>query len=426
MGILWTGTLTHIAFAQGKWGADSATAIQEYSLYLEYAKQKDYQNAYPHWQWLVTHAPQVNEGLYIRGARILKHLIKIEKDPQRKQRLIDSLMNLYDQRIRYFNKRADNLARKGADLLKYRPQAFDSAYYWLKESVAGNTTIYSAPYYFIVTAVKRVKAGQQTKKALLTDYEQATALIDQNIAQHGNKSDKWQRSADKINKLMAPFLDCDAIAKALGPTFQQRKDDTTFVKKLIRLLEVKKCQSPYYAEALEAYLAQTGDAATMRKLGRYLLKNGQAERALHIFNTYKERLQNPIDQAIAELSIADVHRQKGQYAIAKTHILKAIRLNPNYGAAYLMLGDIYVSGRKSCGDEFAQKAIYWVAVDKYTLARAKDPSVADEANKRIALYQKYFPSKEDIFFHMGGDAEGKPYQVKCWINETTTVRARPE
>ncbi len=419
------GYSSHV-LAQGKWGADSARAIQEYSLYLEYAKQKDYATAYPHWQWLVTHAPRVNEGLYIRGARILKHLIKTEKDPQRKARLIDSLLALYDQRIHYFNKRPDNLARKAADLLKYRPKEIDSAYAWLKEALQGNTSIYSAPYYFIVSAVKRVKAQKQTKEELMADYQLAMQVVDHYLAQNGKKKEKWQQSADKVNKLMAPYLDCESIESALGPTFRQRKDDTVFVKKFIRLLEVKKCQDPIYAEALEAYVAQTADAASLRKLGRYLIKSGRADEALKMFNTYKGRLNDPNDQAVIELSIADVYREKGQYAAAKRHIMAALRLRPDYGAAYLMLGDVYVAGHKTCGDEFAQKAVYWVAVDKYMLARSKDPSIADEANKRIRLYQKYFPSKEDIFFHMGGNAEGKPYQVKCWINETTTVRPRPE
>ncbi len=413
--------------AQGKWGADSAKAVVEYSLYLEFVKQKDYPTAYPHWQWLFQNAPRLNEGLYIRGEKILKSLIKAEKDAARKSRLIDSLMMVYDQRSQYFNKRAKNTAKKAIAWLQYHPKAYDSSYTWLKEALKEKPEVYAAPYYFIVTAVKRVKAGKQTKEELMADYQLAMEVIDHYLNSNTKKKDKWQTSADKVNKLMAPYLDCDAIKAAFGPALEKRKDDTVFVKKLLRLLEAKQCRSPLYAEALEAFLTQRADADMLRKLGKYYLKTGQTDKALTAFKAYGSKLKSPAEQAVVELSIADVYRAKGQYATAKSHAMKAIRLNPNYGLAYIFLGDLYVAGRSACGgNAFEKQAVYWAAVDKYIQAQQKDPSVAAQANKRIATYSKHFPSKEEIFFQLGANGMGQSYTVKCWINETTTVRARSE
>ncbi len=416
-------TTATTARAQSKWGRDSAKAVVEYSLYLEFVKQKDYPMAYQHWQWLFENAPRINEGLYIRGIKILKALIKSEKDPARKERLIDSLMRVHDQRIRYFDKRAENTAKKAIDWLKYRPKAYDSTYVWLKEALQAKPNLYAAPYYYIVTAVKRTKAGKGTKEELLADYQLATTVVDHYLASDTKKKEKWQSSLDKINKLMAPYLDCDAIVQSFGKPLQEKRADTVFVKKLIRLLEAKKCQQPLYATALEAYLKQRPDAKILRKLSQYYLRKKQPDRALEVFKRYGSQLSSPADRATVELSMANVYLQKGQYATAKTHAMKAIRLKPDYGLAYIVLGDIYVAGRSACaGNDFEKQAVYWVAVDKYILAKQKDPSVAAQANKRIATYSKHFPTKEEIFFQLGASGIGQSYTVKCWINETTTVR----
>ena len=87
-----------------------------------------------------------------------------------------------------------------------------------------------------------------------------------------------------------------------------------------------------------------------------------------------------------------------------------------------MIGDMYAASSKSCGsNDLEKKAVYWVAVDKYYMAKQLDPEVTELANSRIKAYSIYFPPKEDIFFHNLN--EGDEYMVECWINEKTKVRA---
>ena len=66
-------------------------------------------------------------------------------------------------------------------------------------------------------------------------------------------------------------------------------------------------------------------------------------------------------------------------------------------------------------------AVFWVAVDMFSKAKRVDPSIADKANENIGIYSKYFPSSEEIFFQ--GLKVGDSYQVGCWINASTTIRA---
>ena len=111
----------------------------------------------------------------------------------------------------------------------------------------------------------------------------------------------------------------------------------------------------------------------------------------------------------------------GNYETAKKYALKSAELNPESGYPYLLLGNIYAAGNKTCGEkEFEHKAIYWAAVDQFIKAKQVDPELTDEANNFIEAYSPHFPNQEDAFFE--GYNNGDTYTIGCWINETTTVR----
>ena len=58
-------------------------------------------------------------------------------------------------------------------------------------------------------------------------------------------------------------------------------------------------------------------------------------------------------------------------------------------------------------------------------AKSVDSSCASDANKLIATYSQYFPSKEDIFFHRDLELNG-PFRVGGWIGRTTTCTPKAE
>jgi tetratricopeptide (TPR) repeat protein len=135
-----------------------------------------------------------------------------------------------------------------------------------------------------------------------------------------------------------------------------------------------------------------------------------------------EKLESPADRADGMILLANSYKETGNKVRAREAALKAIQARPNDGHAYILIGDLYAASAEECGsNDLTTNAVYWVAVDKYIEARRVDSSVADEANQRINIYKKYFPSLETIFFY--GHAEGETYRVECWINETTTMRA---
>lgn len=63
--------------AQGKYGADSAECIKYLSYYQEYFKQKNYDEAIPHWRKAFKLCPPTaNQTMLINGAVMYRNLIK--------------------------------------------------------------------------------------------------------------------------------------------------------------------------------------------------------------------------------------------------------------------------------------------------------------------------------------------------------------
>ena len=88
----------------------------------------------------------------------------------------------------------------------------------------------------------------------------------------------------------------------------------------------------------------------------------------------------------------------------------------------MLIGTIW--GSQKCeGNDIEKRAPYWVAVDYMRKAKNADETLADEANKMIAQYSKYFPQQSEAF--MFDVLDGASYTVSCGgMRETTIVRTQ--
>jgi hypothetical protein len=123
------------------------------------------------------------------------------------------------------------------------------------------------------------------------------------------------------------------------------------------------------------------------------------------------------------MSIAKAYSYKKSYAQAKSAALKAVGLKKEWGAPYMLIGDCYAQSSSTCDDgELGRYGVYWAAVDQDKKAKAVDGSLASVANKKIASISSRFPETKDVFFF--GKKNGDSYTVKCWINESTTIKTK--
>jgi tetratricopeptide (TPR) repeat protein len=152
------------------------------------------------------------------------------------------------------------------------------------------------------------------------------------------------------------------------------------------------------------------------------LNHGDYDKALEYFKEAIVLFETNEQKVDPWYMIALVYQIKDNYPASRTAAYEALKLKPNFGKAYLLIGDLYAaSGSKCKTDEAIPLDYCWAADDKYARAAAVDPSVSDQAREKRKKISSSFPSEADKFVR-GWTTPGVEYTVGCWIQEKTTVR----
>ena len=412
-------------------GEDSIRCIKNMSLYREYVKQKSYDIALDSWKIVYTECPKASLYTYIDGIKMIKSTIRKTEDQAQKNILVDSMMRIYDKRIKYFNKKGFVLGNKGLDLIKYSENTVETrerGYGYLKESIelqkykskASQLLTFMQTSKYLFTA-DIIDGGQ-----VVTDYGMVIEIAEYIIAnkKKGYKNViKAKPSVDQVFETSGAAT-CEDLIPFYTAKFAETPEDTEFLKKSISMLRATKCTDSDFFFEISKKLNSIEPTATLAyELAR--TKN-QAEKLDESVIYYKQAIELEVEdlqKAKYYLELADVTRRLGDYPQARTYALKSIEFDTTSGLPYIIIGNIYAASCESCAEkEFEQKAVYWAAVDKFVKAKKVDPELTDDANKYIEAYKAHFPDNETIFFY--GFKQGDSYTVECWINEKTTVRAR--
>jgi tetratricopeptide (TPR) repeat protein len=404
-----------------KYGSDSAKTMEKQSLYYEYFKQGNYIDAYPHWQYLVANAPCYSKGIYVNGEEILSSFIKDEKNSTRKEVLIDSLIALHDQRIEYYDQKGFVLGKKGSDLFKFRPKAYEEAYQILKESVdlekeqSGKTVL----YYWAYSASFMMKYEKIQESELINTFLTIIEIINTNDPSGTDKG--WQSIYSNTISLLGDYLKCETLVNNFKSQFENNKDNLNMLKQFQSTLEARKCiDNDTYVAISESVYSMEPSAKAANNLGIIFNNKQQYDKAIFYFEEAMNKEEDKILKSKYALSVADVYRIKGNFPTARSYAQKAADFNPEDGTPYMFIGNLYTKSANSCGStSFEKKAVYWVAVDMYYIAKSKG---SEEANDVINRLTNTFPTKEDAFYQDPPVKEGESYTVGCWINVTTKAR----
>jgi len=416
-----------------KFGDDSVSCIMHTSLYREFYKQKNYADALPHWRWVFKNCPLVSQNLYIDGVKMISAKINDAKSLDTRNAYIDTLLMVYEQRIKYFGDTPTSregmvLGREAIELEVYRPSDTLRVYEYLRKSVEKeglNSDPIVVSRYFV--NVNNMVANKRFPSDSIAEvYDRLSNLVDQKLEIVKNDADevsKWKEVRTLLESQFEPYATCDEIEKIYTRKFEKSPNDTVLLKKITRLLDRKDCtdRTLFFQATENLHKARpTGQSAYL--MGKLSLVKGDVDKAESYFIEAIPNLDDPL-KAKTCFYLAKIDYDQKRYSEARSYALKSLAINPNDGICYMLIGNMYAATAASCGgsDEIASRAGYWAAVDKFIKARTVDPSVADDANNAISVYSAYFPTRERLFFN--DIKEGSSYNVGCWIGETTTVRA---
>lgn len=421
-------------------GEDSIRCITNISLFAPYAKAGNYKDAYEPWKAAYTECPAATKDIYLYGVKIMEWLIKNETDATKKAALIDDLMAVYDQRVKYFgdDKRYRKdwiVARKAQDYMQYKGTESDYAkvYGWLKEVVDefGNSTDPLAVSSFAFASMRVMMADPNKQEQYIQDYLKASDILNSQLkaAEAAGSETTVKNLNIYISGMEDAFAasgaaDCETLQNLYADKIEQNKSNIDFLKQTIALLRRSKCQE------IEAYFAASGYAHAIEPtaesavgLAKQAYKKNDYDTAIKFFTEAANMETDNVNKSEDYYLIGVILNEKKNYPEAKQNCLKALEANPNNGAAHILLGTMYAASAQSVypNDAVLAKCVYYAAIEQFEKAKQADESLTETANKMITTYRGHLPSNEDIFMHPDIE-KGKSFTIGGWIGERVTIR----
>lgn len=406
------------------------------SLFHESVKNKQYDEAYGFWLPVYQSRPDLNKAIYTDGTEILGHRYQQATDENVRKALRDSIMQLHDDRIKYFDEArypdAYVLGVKAMDYLTYfqEDELALPAYGWMKESVTalGAKAQITVLRKFVELSYNIYKSNtEQYGDQFLADYQLASAALEQIVAAGGKNAEHATSQKAYVDRLYAASgaADCDQMDQMYATVVAESANDIEKLGSIMKLYRRLGCTESdvYFAAAEHAHKLQpTSESAA--GCAQMCIKKGDLNGALEYYKQALSMVTDDEDKADYLYRVANVYVLLKNYQQGAAYAQQSLDVNPEDGRCYLLMGICYASA-KIYDDPILARSVFWVACDMFRKAKTVDSSCATDANKLIATYSQYFPSKEDVFFHKELN-DGQPFRVGGWIGKTTTCRSKAE
>ncbi len=426
--LLFTAFSIHVQ-AQEKcptWGADSIKTTQEISLYREFFRQNNYNDAIGHWRYVFQNAPGARQTTHLDGVKMFKHFADNEKDPALKNKYIDTVLLIFDRRLECFGMDGEVLGRKGVEMVIYQRDEKET-YETLQKSIdiEKEKTLAFIMYYYGYAAVNAFRKGILNEEQLMNIYNQISNITDKNVQKGTKDADKYKETQNSLDEVFAGtgIFNCENLKTLYEKQYKQTPNDKELWNKIYNQMRAARCaDDPMFIEVTEKLFQSDPDETKARILAYAYISNKNFSKAANYFKAAAEQTTENDKKSEYWLKVSEIQQSLGDFESSRTSALKASSFKPNWGDPYLQIGDLYASSGPKCGSGtgFESQVVVWVAIDMYEKAKSVDASVASKANTKINNYSKYMPSKEECFFR--GLKEGDTFKVNCWINETTKVR----
>lgn len=461
--ILFTMTMTIVNGQCKSWvGSPQANdAENAHSVYRAAMKTNDFKIAFENWQIAYGIAPAADgkrDFHYTDGIKLYKQLHKEETDAAEKKAHAEKILSLYDEAIAcyenkgielnckegedcYKNKVAYLLGRKGYDMFYELNQSYVPNIEVLEKAIelGGNNVEYIA-----LEPLANMIVYQYTKEKVDAEkarqvYDLLNKIANYNIENNEKYGSYYKTAIERIQakyrEIEKDIFDCDFFIKKLKPAYDEDPDNIDLVKDVYNELKRRGCaddvpimvelEAKYtaWAEKVNAEKKAEFEANNPAVVANQLYKDGDFQGALDKYNEAIEKEEDAEKKAGYYFSKASIlFRKMKKYANARTAARESAKLRPNWGRPYMLIGDMYGSTARSCGDAWNQRLAILAAMEKYSYAKSIDPEVAEDANDRLAKYRASMPSQEEGF--MRKVKKGDKVKVGCWIGETVTVRFR--
>ncbi len=421
--------------AQGKFGPDSAECIKYLSYYTEYYKQKNYDAALPNWRKAYSLCPPTARySMLSDGTTLIKRVIQAnQKDAVYKMKLVDSLLNIYDQRIQYWPKYAtSSLNNKALDMYNYLKNDPERLYAGLNEVVAQTKENTRANVFLfqLNTAIDLYKEGSTSvdPEKVINIYEDAIKYLGMMTPKNDIEARSIQKTIEDVESLFitTQVASCENLIALFGPRYEADPQNLDLAKNIVRMMGMTEgcTDNDLFLKSVNTMHSMEPSYTSAYYLYKLYSGRGDVDNAIKFL---EEAIAAEESDALTDggysYELAAYSFKNGRNAKSVEAAQKALELDPSLsGKAYMLMGTIW--GSIVCpGNEIEQRAKYWVAVDYMTKAKNADESLAEDANNLIRQYAAYYPQTAEAFMYDVTD--GQSYTVSCaGMRAVTTVRTQ--
>ncbi|NJK83018.1 MAG: hypothetical protein HC912_03580 [Saprospiraceae bacterium] len=217
------------------------------------------------------------------------------------------------------------------------------------------------------------------------------------------------------------------------PEYKAAPNDGELVKRIYVTLLQRGCsaEDPMMVEINQRYVAYADSVNALLQADFYAKNPGAYARDLYKDEKYDEAIskwEEAISQAEDEEKAAEYNywigytkfHKKQETSSALSNARKGLNSTEYRGKALMLIGDAYARLSRGCGDAAWEQRLAVIAViDKYQAAKAADPSIAEEANRKIGIYNGSLPERQAGFMRKVG--EGETVSLSC-LGESVRVR----
>ena len=416
------------------WG-ESADERKENMLNNQFLKEavdnKNYSNASKYLNILLTKCPAASQNIYTKGAKLYKAMINKAEDEEGKKVYIDSLMYLYDVRLKAFEKHKKYgkdyiLNRKAREFYSYFPDDREGIRKIFKEAVDASNEMKGK---FDLELLSIYFAE------LCADYQNVFLPAEELIAAYDEYSpafDGVEEEADVElkNQFDSAFgqsgaASCENLEALFTKKLEAAPEDETLLAQAVSLMSRANCNSDFFFATAEKYYAVKPSSETALFLAQGFQAREEFEKAMKYLSEALAAEQDSAEKEKLYVRIGLISFQTKNYAEAVKAANEIKAINPENGYAYFILGQCYAASA-NCS-ELKCQACYWAAFDVMNKAvglLASEPSIQESAKKMAASFRSAFPTKEECFFNEL--QAGAAYTVKHGFANgvATTVRFR--
>ena len=437
---------------------NSEECLQDLSIFAEYAKVKNYDEAYGPWLKVREACPSLNVAIFSYGERILKDRIK-KATPETRDAETADLIKLYDQWLENFPTRrnvsvsGDIISSKAQAMLDYKTadkmevyKTFDLAYQTDAKSFNNPKELYN----YFKTLYDLYKEGNQgvTMEQLFNKYEEVSEKFEIesiNLAKkldvilkkqeegtplssrevrskrvYGINSNAIGTFLSNLDAIISKEATCVNLVPLYKRNFEEFKSDAVWLKRAASRMDSKECSDdPFFVTLVEALHTLDPSADSAYYLGILKDKAGDSQEALKYYEESISLQTDPYKKAKILYKIAIKFKSAGRKSSARSYALKALRFQPSMGPAYLMISNLYAGSANDCGEtQFNKRAVYWLAAQMAFKAGEVDASIKKLALKTARSYEGRAPSKTEIFTEGN---QGATIEFDCWIKSSVKV-----